>query len=63
MPFWHLKEILHDQNDINRQQEETNTEIALQFEALNDALEQLRAKPESPRKQIGFRQEDTDTGE
>ncbi len=45
MPFWHLKEILHDQNDINRQQEETNTEIALQIEALNDALEQLWAQP------------------
>ena len=59
----YVEEILHDQNDINRQQEETNTEIALQIEALNDALDQLRAQPESPRKQIGFRQEDTDTGE
>ncbi len=45
VPFWHLKEILHDQNDINRQQEETNTEIALQIEVLNDALEQLRMRP------------------
>ncbi len=58
----YVEEILHDQNDINRQQEETNTEIALQIEALNDALDQLRAQPETPRKRIGFRQEDTDTG-
>ena len=41
----YVEEILHDQNDINRQQEETNTEIALQIEALNDALEQLRVRP------------------
>ena len=54
----YVEEILHDQNDINRQQEETNTEIALQIEALNDALDQLRAQPETPRKRIGFRQGD-----
>ena len=54
----YVEEILHDQNDINRQQEETNTEIALQIEALNDALDQLRAQPDTPRKRIGFRQGD-----
>ena len=59
----YVEEILHDQNDINRQQEETNTEIALQIEALNDALDQLRAQPETPRKRIGFKQGDMDTGE
>ena len=41
----YVEEILHDQNDINRQQEETNTEIALQIEALNDALDQMRVRP------------------
>lgn len=53
----YVEEILHDQNDINRMQEETNTEIALQIEAINDALDQLREKPSSPRKRIGFETE------
>jgi archaellum component FlaC len=53
----HVEEILHDQNDINRMQEETNTEIALQIEAINDALDQLREKSLTPRKQIGFKTE------
>ena len=51
----YVEEILHDQNDINRMQEETNTEIALQIEAINDALDQLREKPSTPRKRIGFK--------
>ena len=51
----YVEEILHDQNDINRMQEETNTEIALQIEAINDALDQLREKPSSPRKRIGYK--------
>lgn len=51
----HVEEILHDQNDINRMQEETNNEIALQIEAINDALDQLREKPSSPRKRIGYK--------
>ena len=38
----YVEEILHDQNDINRMQDETNSEIALQIEAINDALDQLR---------------------
>ena len=53
----YVEEILHDQNDINRMQEETNTEIALQIEAINDALDQLREKPSAQRKQIGFKQQ------
>lgn len=51
----YVEEILHDQNDINRMQEETNIEIALQIEAINDALDQLREKPTTPRKRIGYK--------
>lgn len=51
----YVEEILHDQNDINRMQDETNTEIALQIEAINDALDQLREKPTKSRKRIGFK--------
>lgn len=51
----YVEEILHDQNDINQQQDETNTEIALQIEAINDALDQLREKPSTPRKRIGYK--------
>ena len=51
----YVEEIMHDQNDINRMQEETNTEIALQIEAINDALDQLREKPSTPRKRIGYK--------
>ena len=53
----YVEEILHDQNDINRMQEETNTEIALQIEAINDAFDQLREKSLTPRKRIGFKTE------
>ena len=53
----YVEEILHDQNDINRMQEETNTEISLQIEAINDALDQLREKSSTPRKRIGFKTE------
>ena len=51
----YVEEILHDQNDINRMQEETNNEIALQIEAINDALDQLREKSSTPRKRIGYK--------
>lgn len=51
----YVEEILHDQNDINRMQEEANTEIALQIEAINDALDQLREKPLTTRKRIGYK--------
>lgn len=45
-----VDEILHEQN-------ENNMEMAVQISALNDALDQLREKPSTPRKQIGFKQE------
>ena len=45
-----VDEILHEQN-------ENNMEMAVQINALNDALDQLREKPSTPRKQIGFKQE------
>ena len=51
----YVEEILHDQNDINEQQEQTNNEIAIQIEAINNALDQLRATPQRPRTQIGFK--------
>jgi hypothetical protein len=51
----YVEEILHDQNDINDQQEQTNNEVALQIEAINDALDQLRDEKAEPRKPIGFK--------
>ena len=51
----YVEEILHDQNDINEQQEQTNMEVALQLEAINDALDQLRDENAKPRKPIGFK--------
>lgn len=51
----YVEEILHDQNDINEQQEQTNQEIAVQIEAINNALDQLRDTKAQPRKPIGFK--------
>ena len=51
----YVEEILHDQNDINEQQEQTNNEVALQLEAINDALDQLRETKSTPREPIGFK--------
>ena len=51
----YVEEILHDQNDINKQQEQTNMEVAYQLEAINDALDQLRDNKNTPRKPIGFK--------
>lgn len=51
----YVEEILHDQNDINDQQERTNMEVAVQLEAINDALDQLRNTKSAPRKRIGFK--------
>lgn len=45
-----VDEILHEQN-------ENNLEMAVQISALNDALDQLREKPSTPRKRIGFKQD------
>ena len=54
----YIEEILHDQNDINEQQEQTNLEIAVQIEAINDALDQLRGTQSQPRRRIGFKSEE-----
>lgn len=51
----YVEELLHDQNNINDQQEQTNNEVALQIEAINDALDQLRDEKAKPRKPIGFK--------
>ena len=45
-----VDEILHEQN-------ENNMEMAVQISTLNDALDQLREKPSTPRKRIGFKQD------
>ena len=45
-----VDEILHEQN-------ENNMEMAVQINALNDALDQLREKPSTQRKRIGFKQD------
>ena len=50
----YVEEFLHDQNDINEQQEKTNNEVAVQIEAINDALDQLRDIKVQPHKTIGF---------
>ena len=44
-----VDEILHEQND-------NNMEMAVQIEAINNALDQLREKPSKPRKRIGYKQ-------
>ena len=51
----HVEEILHDQNDINQMQSQFNTEVALQIEVINDALDQLRDKKAEPDNPIGFK--------
>lgn len=51
----YVEEILHEQNDINDQQEQTNMEVALQLEVINDALDKLRDTKSKPRKPIGFK--------
>ena len=49
-----VDEILHEQN-------ENNMEVAVQISALNDALDQLREKPSTPRKRIGYKQQKEDS--
>ncbi len=51
----HVEEILHDQNNINQLQSQFNSELALQIEVINDALDQLREKKTEPDNPIGFR--------
>lgn len=51
----YVEEILRDQNDINEQQDQLNAEIAVQIEAINDALDELRETKAKPRKRVGYR--------
>ncbi len=51
----YVEEILHDQNDINYQKEQTNLEVAVQLEAINNALDKLRETKSEPRNPIGFK--------
>ena len=51
----YVEEILRDQNDINEQQDQLNAEIAVQIEAINDALDELRETKAEPRKRVGYR--------
>ena len=51
----YIEEILHDQNDVNQMQEQTNNEIAIQIQAINDALDQLRVAQSHPRTPIGYK--------
>ncbi len=51
----HVEEILHDQNDINQLQSQYNSEVAIQIEVINDALDQLREKKAKPDNPIGFK--------
>ena len=44
-----VDEILHEQND-------NNMEMAVQIEAINNALDQLREQSAKPRKKIGYKQ-------
>ena len=51
----YVEEILHDQNDINQMQSQFNSEVALQIEVINDALDQLREKKANADNPIGFK--------
>lgn len=51
----HVEEILHNQNDINQLQSQYNSEVAIQIEVINDALDQLREKKAKPDNPIGFK--------
>ena len=51
----YIEEILHDQNDVNQMQEQTNNEIAIQIQAINDVLDQLRVAQSHPRTPIGYK--------
>ena len=54
----YVEEILHGQNDINEQQEQTNLEIAVQIEAINEALDKLRDTQVKPRNRIGYKKDE-----
>ena len=46
-------------DEMLREQHENNMELAVQIDAINNALDQLREPPEKPRKRIGFNTKDT----
>lgn len=56
----HLEEALRNQNDINKQQERANEEIAVQIEMINDVLDQMRTSPTPPTNPIGFKVSSSD---
>ena len=43
-------------DEILHEQQSNNMEMAVQIDAINEALDQLRAKDAAPRKRIGFKQ-------
>ena len=45
-------------DEMLREQHENNMELAVQIDAINNALDQLREPPEKPRKRIGFKTRD-----
>lgn len=51
----HVEEILHNQNDINQLQSQYNSEVTLQIEVINDALDLLREKKAKLDNPIGFK--------
>ena len=51
----HVEEILHSQDNINQLQSQFNSEVALQIEVINDALDQLREKKTEQDNPIGFK--------
>ena len=51
----HVEEIFHSQDNINQLQSQFNSEVALQIEVINDALDQLREKKTEPDNPIGFK--------
>ena len=53
----HKVDVLNSRVDeILHEQYENNTEMAIQIDAINEALDKLMAQPDTPRKRIGFKQ-------
>ena len=53
----HKVDVLNSRVDeILHEQYENNTEMAVQIDAINEALDKLMAQPDTPRKRIGFKQ-------
>ena len=52
----HKVDVLNSRVDeILHEQYENNTEMAVQIDAINEALDKLMAQPDTPRKHIGFK--------